>query len=213
MGVFSFNADCLFLSLATPLYVMSVYDRVVGAQRHRNGLFKPFWVLLYLNCRFEMFLRTKAQQSNRLYRSPVITIFLSNQALGKQVLGASPYPCWKIPVFRRSWRVSGQFETIRAFSPDISYKRMLVFAFYPAFLELFSWLRAASLASCRWCWRLIFTASRNFSYPKTRKQCCRSGGRASARSSSFIDEDMDKLSTNSGSCRPKRCGKVASTSS
>lgn len=188
MGVFLLTLLANILSLATPLYVMSVYDRVVGAKALET-LF-TFLGIILLIVGFEMFLRTK--RSNLIaYVGARFHNILSNQAL-KQVLGL-PVPMLENSSISSQLARFRQFETIRAFFTGHIVSALLDLPFTLLFLGIVFWL-GGSLGFVPVALALIFTAIAIFSVPKTRNNVAE-GGRASARSSSFIDETLDKIST------------------
>lgn len=188
MGIFILTLFANILSLATPLYVMSVYDRVVGAKAIET-LF-TFLGVIVLIVGFEMFLRLK--RSNLIaYIGARFHNVLSNQAL-KQVLGL-PVPMLENSSISSQLTRFRQFESVRAFFTGHIVSALLDLPFTLIFLGIVFWLGGA-LGFVPVTLALVFISIAIFSVPKTRNNVSE-GGRASSRSSSYIDETLDKIST------------------
>ncbi len=188
MGVFALTLVANILSLATPLYVMSVYDRVVGAKAIET-LF-TFLGVIVLIVGFEMFLRFR--RSNLIaYVGARFHNILSNQAL-KQVLGL-PIPMLENSSVSSQLTRFRQFETIRAFFTGHIVSALLDLPFTLIFLGIVFWL-GGPLGFVPVALALVFVSIAIFSVAKTRNNVAE-GGRASSRASSYIDETLDKIST------------------
>lgn len=187
LGVFVLTLFANILSLATPLYVMLVYDRVVGAKASET-LFS-FLAIIVLTISFEMYLRLR--RSNLIaYVGARFHNILSNQAL-KQILGL-PVPMLENSSVSAQLTRFRQFETIRAFFTGHIVAAVLDLPFILIFLALVFWIGGA-LGFVPLALTVIFICFAVFSVPKTRNNVAE-GGRASARSSSFIDETLEKIS-------------------
>lgn len=188
MGVFLLTLLANILSLATPLYVMSIYDRVVGAKALET-LF-TFLGVIVLIVGFEMYLRTK-RSILIAYVGARFHNILSNQAL-KQVLGL-PVPMLENSSISSQLARFRQFETVRAFFTGHIVSALLDLPFTLIFLGIVFWL-GGPLGFVPVTLAMVFASVAIFSVPKTRNNVAE-GGRASSRSSSFIDETLDKIST------------------
>nr|WP_306265854.1 ATP-binding cassette domain-containing protein [Pararhizobium sp. IMCC3301] len=187
LGVFILTLFANILSLATPIYVMSVYDRVVGAKATET-LFS-FLAIIVLTISFEMFLRHK--RSNLIaYVGARFHNVLSNHAL-KQILGL-PVPMLENSSVSAQLTRFRQFETIRSFFTGHIVSAVLDLPFMLIFLALVFWIGGA-LGYVPLALSVIFICIAVFSVPKTRNNVAE-GGRASARSNSFIDETLEKIS-------------------
>lgn len=188
LGVFMLTFFANVLSMATPLYVMSVYDRVVGAKAPET-LFS-FLAIIALTVGFELYLRMK--RSNLIaYVGARFHNILSNQALDR-ILGL-PIPMLENVAISAQLARFRQFETIRAFFTGHITSAVLDLPFTLLFLGLVFWL-GGTLALVPLTLAIVFVCVALFSVPKT-KQNTTDGGKASSRSSNFIDETLDKIST------------------
>ncbi|MEP0522368.1 MAG: ATP-binding cassette domain-containing protein [Hyphomicrobiales bacterium] len=188
LGVFVLTFFANILSMATPLYVMSVYDRVVGAKAPETLV--SFLAIIALTVGFELYLRMK--RSNLIaYIGARFHNILSNQALDR-ILGL-PIPMLENVAISAQLARFRQFETIRAFFTGHITSAMLDLPFTLVFLGLVFWL-GGTLALVPVTLAIVFVCVALFSVPKT-KQNTTDGGKASSRSSNFIDETLDKIST------------------
>lgn len=188
LGVFILTFFANILSMATPLYVMSVYDRVVGAKAPET-LFS-FLSIIALTVGFELFLRMK--RSNLIaYIGARFHNILSNQALDR-ILGL-PIPMLENVGISAQLARFRQFETIRAFFTGHISSAVLDLPFTLIFLGLVFWL-GGTLALVPLTLAIVFVCMALFTVPKT-KQNTLDGGKASNRSNNFIDETLDKIST------------------
>ncbi len=188
MGIFALTLVANILSLATPLYVMSVYDRVVGAKAIET-LF-TFLGVIVLIIAFEMYLRFR--RSNMIaYIGARFHNILSNQAL-ERILGL-PIPMLENSSISSQLTRFRQFESIRAFFTGHIVSALLDLPFTLIFLGIVFWIGGA-LGLVPVVLALVFVSIAVFSVAKTRNNVTE-GGRASSRASSYIDETLVQIST------------------
>lgn len=188
LGIFILTLIANVLSMATPLYVMAVYDRVVGAKA-LDTLFS-FLAIIALIVGFELYLRQKRSRMIAYIGARFHNI-LSNQALDR-ILGL-PIPMLENVTISAQLARFRQFETIRAFFTGHITSAVLDLPFTLIFLGLVFWL-GGTLVMVPLTLAIIFTCMAMFSVPKTKRNTA-DGGKASSRSSNFIDETLDKIST------------------
>lgn len=186
LGVFMLTFVVNLLSMATPLYVMSVYDKVVGAKAPAT-LFSLLAIIV-ATVGFELYLRNR--------RSKIIAYvgarfhnLLTNKAL-ERLLGLPIQMVENVAVGSQIMRFR-QLDTIRAFFTGHIVSAMLDLPFTLLFVALIFFI-GGSLALIPVTLALLFALMALFTVPTTKRNTV-AGGKARNRAGTFIEETLDKI--------------------